>query len=231
VTVKHAGQPGPLAAAAVLALAVLSAAGCKGPGFLAYVIAGPKKIPARYTLEPRPTLVIVDDPSRALGDPNYATVVGANVGFHLKQNQALPETMIVSQDKLSALASELGEDYASTPVDRIGARLGADQVVYVLVRSVTMQVAPGYFKPLAVVEVKVIDTPTGRRLFPDPGVYQDPRQMPPGHTLSIEMTRQTLDPGHRQAAATLARSLSEKIGLEVAQLFYRHAPIDTSPGR
>lgn len=245
MTPRCTRQPGFIARVALLTLAALTAAGCEGPGFLAYVITGPGKVKARYTLEHRPTLVIVDDPNRALGDPNYPTVVGANVGFQLKHNQALPESLVVSQDRLLSLAARMGDDYATTPIDRIGARLDADQVIYILVRSMNMQLAPGYYKPTAVVEVKVIDTPTGKRLFPKPGTYPNPQQTPPGHTppghtppghtppgqiLSVEMKRQALDPGRRHAESMLARRLAERIGLEVAQLFYDHDRPDTSPG-
>ena len=234
MTRKHTRQPGFIVRVALLTLAALTAAGCEGPGFLTYVITGPGKVKARYTLGHRPTLVIVDDPNRALGDPNYATVVGANVGFQLKHNHALPEPLVVSQDRLLSLAARMGDDYATTPIDRIGARLDADQVVYILVRSVNMRIAPGYYQPAAMVEVKVIDTPTGKRLFPKPGTYPSPRQTPPvqtppGQTLSVEMKRQALDPG-RHAESILARRLAERIGLEVAQLFYDHDRPDASPG-
>jgi len=210
---------------------VLSAIGCAEPGFLAHVIAGPDQVKAQYTLAAVPTLVIVDDPREALSDPNFPAVVGANVGHHLVQNKVLEPAQVVSQDHLSALAVQLGDRYATTPIDRIVARLGAEQVIHVLVRSVSMQVAGAYYHPVAVVEVKVIDATTGARLFPGAGKYDDPQATPPGVTLSVELKRQTIDTDRRYAPSMLARRLSERIGLEVAQVFYDHVPPDDSPGK
>ncbi len=214
----------------VLLIGVLFLTGCPGPGFVAHVLTGPPKVKARYTLAPRPTLVIVDDAQNALGDPNYPAVVGANVGFHLTQNQALEPTQIVSQDHLSSLAVQLGDRYLTTPIDRIGARLKAEQVIYVRVRSVKMQIAGAYYHPVATVEVKVIDAVQGTRLFPKAGGYIDPQTTPPGLTLSIELQRQTIDPNRRHASSMLARHLAERVGLEVAQVFYDHVPPEDSPG-
>ncbi len=216
---------------AALVLAVLSLAGCQGPGFVSYVLTGPDKVKAAYTLELRPTLVIVDDPTNALGDRNFPAVIGANVGFNLKQNEVLTPELIVSQDRLSSLAVQMGDRYPAMPIDRIGTRLKAQQVIYVHVRSVRMQVAGAYYHPEAVVEVKVIDAQTGARLFPKAGEYQDPLTTPPGLTFAVEMKRQTLDENRRHAQSMLTRSLAERVGLEVAQVFYDHVPPDDSLGK
>ena len=213
----------------LLLIAVMCLTGCAGPGFIAHVLAGPNQVKARYALQPRPTLVIVDDPQNELGDPNFPAVVGANVGFHLIKNQVLEPAMVVPQDHLASLAAQLGDRYPTTPIDRIGARLKAQQVIYVFVRSVKMQVAGAYYHPVAVVEVKVIDAVSGARLFPKAGEYSDPQTTPPGLMLSIELKRQTIDPSRRHAGAMLARSLAERIGLEVAQVFYDHVPPEDSP--
>ncbi len=205
--------------------------GCTEPGFVAHVLTGPEKVKAVHTFEtPRRTLVIVDDPKNALGDPNYPAVVGANVGFHLKKNEVLTAEQIVSQDHLATLAARMGDRYATTPIDQIGSRLNAEQVIYVLIRSVKMQVAGAYYHPVAVVEVKVIDAVNGSRLFPKPGEYNDPKTSPPGHTLSVELKRQTVDLNRRHTGSMLARTLAERVGLQVAQLFYEHVPPDDSPG-
>ncbi len=211
-------------------VAMLFSAGCEGPGFIAHVLAGEPKVPATFILTPRPTLVIVDDPHNALGDPNYPAVVAANVGHHLKKNEVLDATQIISQDRLSSLATQMGDRYPMSPIDRIGARLNAEQVIYVYIRTVKMQVAGAYHHPVAGIEVKVIDVAEGTRLFPKAGEYDDPQTTPPGQFMSIEMNRQTIDTSRRHAGSMLARELAERVGLEVAQLFYKHVPIDDGPG-
>jgi hypothetical protein len=216
------------APAALLVLVCLACAGCEGPGFAAYVIAGPPKIKAKYTLEKRPTLVIVDDPRNTLGNPNYPVVVGANVGFHLQGNKALLPEQVVSQDRLSVLASQMGNRYPLTPIDQIGARLGADQVIHVMIRSASMRADNTYYQPTAAVEVKVIDTRTGKRLFPEADGSTGTVATRPGQSLSVALPRQTLDETRRHALPTLARDLAERVGQEVAQLFYQHVAIDDS---
>lgn len=204
-------------------------AGCEGPGFLAYVIAGPPKVDAQFVLDKRPTLVVVDDPNLLLGDPSYPAVVGANVGFNLIQNKALPESMVVSQDRLTTLAKELGNRYGVTPIDQVGKTLGAEQVIYVFIRTVSVQVDNTYYHPTASVEVKVIDVPTGGRLFPVKASDPVNNATPPGYNLTVGLRKQTMDETRRTALTMLARSLAERIGLETAQLFYKHVPAETKP--
>lgn len=202
----------------LLAVVALGASGCE----LAYLLKGPDNIKARHTLLEHKTLVIVDDPTGKLGNPNLAAVVGANVGHHLTANQALPQDAIIPQNRLTELAVSLGEDYLTTPIDRVGQRLGARQVVYVLIRSVNMRVVANYYRPTVVVEVKLIDVDTGKRLFPDPGDYPNIQATPPGMILTVQMRHRTLDEGRRDAESLLARRLAERIGLDVAQIFYDH---------
>ncbi len=207
-------------------LACLAGIGCEGPAFVSYVITGPPKIEAIYTLADQPTLVIVDDPKQLLGNPNNATVVGANVGFHLKQNEVFTEAATIPQDRLSTYAAGLGDKYAATPIDRIGQELGAAQVIHVMVKSVNLQSKNTYYEPTAELEVKIIDADTGKRLFPTHDNTLPGAAVQPGHPMRVTMKSQTLDETRRHALPMLARSLSERIGLEVAQLFYKHLPPD-----
>lgn len=213
----------------LLLLVCLACAGCEAPGFVTYVIAGPPKIKAKYVLEPRPTLVIVDDPDNMLGDPNNPAVVGANVVFNLKENEVLLPELVVSQDHLSLLAAQMGDRYMATPIDQIGQRLKAEQVIHVQVRSTRMQSDNTYYEPTAEVEVKVIDAITGKRLFPADDGSANPNSNAPGEPMTIQLKSQTLDETRRHALPMLARSLAERVGLEVAGLFYDHVSHDDEP--
>lgn len=204
----------------------LALAGCEGPGFVAYVLKGPDKVKALYTLTKDKTLVIVDDPSRVMGDPNLPAVIGANVGFHLDQNNVLHDGQVVPPDLLSGLAARMGDDYFATPIDQIGAKLQADQVIHVLVRSVNMRVSADYYRPSAVVEVKVVDVHGGGRLFPKASDATLWQARPPGIMLNVQLPHQTVDSGRRDTGTLVARQLAERIGLKVAQLFYNHQKQD-----
>ena len=224
------GRAGRLCASLlILAVSCLYLAGCAGPGFVGYVIAGPPKVKAKYTLKPAATLVIVDDPQDLLGDPNFPAVVGANTGYHLTQNDVLTTEQVVPQDHLSTLAAQLGDRYQNTPIDQIGSRLDAQQVIHVLIRSASLEADNTYYQPAATIEVKVIDTATGDRLFPQPADQPASRATAPGYTVEVQMKSQTLDTTRRGDLMILARSLSERIGLEVAQVFYTHVPPDAEP--
>ncbi len=213
---------------ALLCLLVLSlcCASCEAPDFAAYVIAGPPKIKAQYKLQPRQTLVIVDDPQNVLGDLNYPTVVAANVNFHLNENEVLLPEQIISQDHLTVLAANMGDRYRSTPIDEIGKRLKADQVIYVLIRSVDLTDKNTYYEPTAHCDIKIIDVQTGKRLFPAPPENTVAQPNAPGHALTVTIDKQTVDRTRRHAMSNLARALSERIGLEVAGLFFDHVDFD-----
>ena len=211
-----------------LLLICLVCSGCEAPGFLAYVIGGPPKTKKRYTLEKQTTLVIVDDPESLLGDQNNPTVVAANVGFHLTKNKVLLPDQIVSQDHLTVLATQMGDRFMATPIDQIGKRLKSDQVIHVQVRSVQLQGDNTYYEPSAEVEVKVINSLTGERLFPV-NEKLTPGESHPGEIVLIEMERQRLDETRRHSLPMMKRALAERIGLEVAGLFYDHVAPEDEP--
>jgi hypothetical protein len=214
--------------AVLLVVTTLSMAGCAGPGFLAHVIKGPDQVDAIYPLPAGKTLVIVDDPDRAIGDPNLPAVIATNVGFHLDQSESLIDVVeVIPQDRLSGLAARMGNDYFATPIDRIGAQLGADQVVHVQIRSVSMRVAASYYRPTAVIEVKVVSARDGARLFPKAKIDTHSNTRPPGMLMTVQLRHQTADEGRRDTGTLLSRRLAERIGLEVAQLFYDHQKPDS----
>lgn len=207
--------------AAVL-LAVL-AQGCAGPGFLADLFKGPGKVKAQYTLPDQPTLILVDDPQHLLGGPAMPGVVANNIAYHFQQQKKpVINAPLISQQALDTYAATHGDQFAATPIDQVGRDLGADTVLYVLVKSVEMNVAGSVYHPEAAVEVKVIDALDGQRLWPTAGKLADTSRSPPGHELVVEMPhRDTLQqapgPGTRRL---IDRELAEKIGLEVSRLFY-----------
>jgi hypothetical protein len=209
-----------------LLLLCLTCAGCDAPGFVTYVIAGPPKVDAVFDLDERATLVIVDDPNNLMGDPNNPAVIAANVGFHLRENEVIEPELIVSQDRLTVLAGQMGKRYFATPIDEIGRRLDAEQVIHVQVRGMDLQSDNTYYEPTADVEVKVIDVVTGDRLFPPIEPDLPRRETQPGHEMLISLKAQTIDETRRHALQMLTRTLAERVGLEVAQLFYKHVPPD-----
>jgi len=212
--------------ALVLVVLSLATAGCAAPAFIEYVIKGPDQVQAIYTLPAGKTLVIVDDPQRLIRDPNLPAVVATNVGFHLEQTDELTDVQVIPQDQLSGLAARMGDDYLAMPIDHIGAQLGADQVIHVQIRSASLRVAANYYRPTAVVEVKVVSAQDGARLFPKSKIEGHTQVRPPGMVMTVELRHQTADEGRRDTDQLMARRLAERVGLEVAQLFFSHQAPD-----
>lgn len=194
-------------------------AGCESIGWVTSGLAGPGKVKAVHRLIDRPTLVLVDDPHKHLDDPSLAGVVASNVAFGLKQNLAISADIVPPQ-QLGALAAELGKDFALTPIDEIGRRLDAGQVIYILIQQVRLQFSPGMYRPMAVVQVKVMDCEAATRLFPKPASIPDPTTPSPGYTIAVQMTHRDMGIASRGMNAIIARQLAESIGRDVSRLFY-----------
>lgn len=212
----------PLLAPLLLVVLTLASVGCEGPAFLASAFTGDKKkVDAVFTLEDRPTLIVVDDPDRRLGSTTLAGVASANTAFHLKRNDVLTSRIVPERD-VSNLAAQLGSEFYKIPIDDLGRRLGAEQVIYASVDSVTLQAAPTLYRPLAVVQVKVIDAAEGRRLFPPPPPIAEPGAPSRGRTIQVELRPKGVNTESQGTDAMMARQLAERVGLEIAQLFYEH---------
>lgn len=212
---------GCLAAIVPLLAALLS--GCEAPAFVVASVTGSDKIPAVYTLQDRPTLVMVDDPNNLMGNPMLSGIIAANTAHHLRENGAL-SAKIVPEKELAALKVKLGSDYVKTPIDEVGRAVGAEQVIYASINNAALQAAPGLYRPVATLEVKVIDAVTGERLYPEPPPIHEPSAPTRGRTLQVQVETESIMPDTAGTDAMLARKLAEEIGLQIAQLFYEHAP-------
>jgi hypothetical protein len=220
-----------LAAAAALTLhATMS--GCEGPAFLAETAGLGGKVKPVYDLQDRTTLVMVDDPQNRLGSPVLQTVIATNVAHHLKKNGVLSGKVIAGKEQ-AELAARLGPDkYARTPIAKVGRELGAEQVVYVEVEDVILQPAPGIYRPAATLEVKVMDVASNSRLYPEPPPIDEPTAPKRGRSLNVQMRYdKKVRAESRGLDAQMARSLAERIGLEVARLFYEYKPEPAFDGR
>ncbi|MCC6681512.1 MAG: hypothetical protein IT445_11480 [Phycisphaeraceae bacterium] len=212
-----------ITARCLLLAALLFTSGC-GEGYLAHMIHGPDKVPAAYTLADRPTLIVVDDPAGRFQDPNLPAVVAVNIEFNIKQNKAL-EAPIVPARELADMQSKLGDEYARLPIDELGRRLGAEQVIYALIDDVTLQSTSGMYRPTALAQVKVIDATTGKRLFPEAPAVIDPNASTRGRNVVAQFRGGTSVGADSQGAAVaMRRELAEMLGRDIARLFFKWKP-------
>lgn len=216
---QGSGRAGSLGTLLLLAMLLTITPGCAGFGFLADV-AGGDQVKAAYTLQPRPTLVLVDDPTEALGDDALRDVIAQEAGHRLVAQGLVPS--VVPVVRIQQLRSRKGDVFREIPMDALGRELGAQQVVMVTVQGASLQLAMGVARPSASIDVRVIDATTGARLFPDPGPLYDPLDPPPGAVLTIRDERTDLDPARPDQLQQMARDLAQRVGLEVARLFYDH---------
>lgn len=208
---------------AALLLALLALAGCEVFSMAAMMATGGDKIQPIYTLSDRPTAIVVDDPRNVLGGPSLTGVVASNLAHHLKANGAVTAP-IVPHAQVAALADRLGSEFALTPIDQIGRLLKAEQVIYLEIEQAALLAAPGAYRPTAVVELKVIDAVKGQRLYPPPPPIDEPGAPSRGRTVSVQMNYEGVETHSRGADAMITRALAERIGLEIARLFYEHRP-------
>ncbi|MEM7625652.1 MAG: hypothetical protein AAF333_08490 [Planctomycetota bacterium] len=200
------------------------AGGCQGAASLLSVISGPDVVPARYVLPDEDTAVLVDDPQNHLDNPSLSRQIGTTAVYHLRlTEEALPEAEFIEPREVARLERRLARDWATTPIDEIGRQLGADQVIYAKVVSASGQIEGNLVRPTATVEVKVVRSEDGARLWPASRGLVDPAAPPgPGYRFTVEMKYQTREGsiGHRDTPHDLQRQLADELGLELARIFY-----------
>ena len=218
---RHAGTKQRVALVALLALLMLMP-GCIAADLFG-ALAGHRNVEARHELADRPTLVFVEDPDDALASGSLRHVVAANVAHHLVVNEVLTDEPI-SPRRLARLAEELGSGFDALAIDEVGRRLGAEQVIHVLVESASLEYhAPTVLRPRASAQVRVIDAVASRRVFPAVTGFQSPGARPSGESVSVQMEHRSATEDQRRGRdPRLHRELAERLGLEVARLFYDH---------
>ena len=189
---------------------------------MAKVADGGNKVPAKYRLDNVRTVVLFDDPQNLLNNPGLARQVAATAVHYLEFKKVLRSAGFVSPAAVSRLEQQLGAEWPRTPIDAIGRKLGARQVVYARLVKVDSLVAGNVYRPRAQVEVKVVSADGGRRLWPNAGAMPSASAPLPGYTLTVEMDYQTND-GRNLGGSTpdaLARQLADEIGVSLARLFH-----------
>lgn len=196
--------------------------GCEGPAAVMDAFQNGEPVAALYILPDVRTVVVVDDPKNFMGNPGLVRQIGTTAVHFLRHEQALETAEFVEPRDIALLEARLDEKWTSMPIAEIGRRLGAEQVIYARIKQVTMHVAGNVYRPEAVLDVKVLQSADGKRLWPNATALPDPEKAAPSHTLTIQMKYETRDSRYFGDATPddLARKLAERIGQELAQLFY-----------
>ena len=192
--------------------------GCTAAGAAAYVLTGPPSVPAKYTLEKKPTLVLVENyrhPTAAANDAQQLTRY-LNDEFHV--HELAP---VIDEMELYQLRSSEADNYRKMTIPAIGKAVGAEQVLYVDLTGVSIRSPQtgNMLKGEISVRVRVVDVASGETLWPTgtsegaPMSYETP-MLSLNEPTDVHAVRQKL---HRQMAAAIGR------------LFYTYKPdeIDT----
>ncbi len=206
-------------------------AGCEGVALVADAVQNGEPVEALYVLPDRPTAVLVDDTTNRLG-PRATGQIATTAIHYLRANKALSKARFIEPREVARLESQLGRAWPTTPIDAIGRRLDAEQIIYARIISTSSKVAENLYRPEATLEVKVIQAKDAKRLWPHKGPIVDPKNPAPGYTLKIVLDYETRDSRYVGDATPddISRRLADKAGLDLARLFY-HWKLDPPGGR
>ena len=104
----------------------------------------------------------------------------------------------------------------------MGRLIGAHQVVHVTIEKVSLQNEPGVYRPTGKVAVRVIDVEYGRIIFP--GNQLEHVGAKPGYTVAGVLPYVTQIDGAPSARRRLSQALAQRLGRNVARLFYDYLP-------
>jgi len=212
----------PLLGAVLLALLVGPLSGCYG---MDRVLGKGEKVTKIYELPRKRTVVLVDS-APGQGRPNILAlpgprnIIAADMGYFLEKEEALDKGQVVPPKELLKVERELGADFATTPIDEIARRVGAQQVIHVLVEEARLRATGTLLQPYAEGQVKVLDIQTGRRTFPHPTALTQNGAGEPGHRMLVEMERLSAETVTSNEAEVFANKLAQEVALQVSRYFY-----------
>ncbi len=204
---------------AVLAcVALIPMAGCNVAAPIFYAVHGPSKVLPKYTLDPNAaTVILVDDPASTVGTRRLRADI-ASAATRILLDRDLVVDMIDPRPAL-ALASQVGDEKPMS-ITEIGRAVEADIVIYVLLTEFEISNSEGSAIPSAAAQVKIMDVRLGQRVFPD-----DPR----GTTVRLRPEHRAANVGSDASRGlALEREQAQRLGLAIAQLFYKHEVPDSA---
>lgn len=208
------GALGMLAAGAACVLAI-AAAGCNYVGPLGYLVGGDGTIPAAYTLDETRTVVIfVDDRENLLRNRTMRRVIAQSAEKTLQAGTKKAKAAIVSSEAVDNVtaADKWGKPMG---IAQVGEAVNADMVVYATIDQFTLTLDNASLTPVATMRVKVVDTRTKKRLFPE-----DEKEW---FTVKTAAQRREGNLPRTQSEATVEeQKLAERCGRDLANVFLDH---------
>lgn len=198
-------------AALACGLGVLVTSGCNIVTPVAYAVAGPGKVKKVTELDPERSYVIfIDDPSSKVASRRLRSEI-ADTAQEALLKRGTVTNMI---DGRSAFAAAVGERYGERmSIQEIGTSLKADVVIYALLTDFSLGAEVGTYRPTATLQVKLIDSATGDRIWPP--------QVGEMYPLRVTMPQKPgLAPSSAAEMQKAQQDLATYTGTALAQLFY-----------
>lgn len=203
---------GPLrVAACLLAGLMVLVWGCNVAAPVAYAIAGPGKVKKVTSLDDERSYVIfIDDPSSKVASRRLRGEIATTAQEALLQ-RGVVKNMI---DGRSAFTAASGERYGERlSVQEIGQSVKADVVIYALLTQFTLGEEIGTYRPSATLQVKMIESSTGERVWP--------ANVDTMYPLVVTMPqRPGMAPSTVGEVQKAQQELAEYSGKALAQMFY-----------
>lgn len=197
-----------------LGLALVAPVGCNILGPVVAVVSGPATRSAAYELDPSLNYVIfIDDlrsnlPKRSLRDI-IALTAEENI---LAEGLLSPDNLISATAARRAASSETNEN--KMPIVEIGKRVGADVVIYLTIDGFLLSRDGASAMPTALSRLKILDVHENRRLWP-------PNEE--GYSVIVQPQREMGDlPKDLAGRNAMEVALAKRLGLALAQTFYKH---------
>ena len=191
--------------------AALTATGCNIVAPVAYAVHGPGKVRKVTTLDDTLTYVIfIDDPSSKIASRRLRGTI-ADTAQETMLKKGVVKNMIDGRGALAGTAKErFGEKLS---IEEIGQSVGADVVIYGLLTSFSMSGEVGGFTPNATLQVKIIDSKTGDRIWP-----QGEASIFPLYVTLPQKPGQA--PTSTSQLYTAQEALAKQVGTALAEMFY-----------
>jgi hypothetical protein len=205
-------------ACAILVTLAAAASGCNYAAPAAWLLQGPAKKVAEYTLpKDRKTVVFVDDRKSVVSRLQLRSQLADDVSMALRDEGLV--TNIQSGRELIAYVRRNETSTRRVSIEELGAAAGAEVVVYVEMQAFDLTPDGATPKPTATARVKVVDVKAKERLFPTAGGDNG------GFEVTVDMDAFSAD-AYRTSASRrrMEDALEKKLADHLAKVFYEHDP-------
>ncbi len=179
-------------------------------------MSGGDSIKAEFKLTKGPILVFIDDHDSKIEQPIAIRECHDTIADNFARFDV--NTRVIPFSEWQHL-EQTEEKYDKMSIRRVGEKLGAEQIVYVRIDQFTLQSEPGapLYKGLFSSRVKVLSTER------EPNVRLWPREEA-GRLVRVETA--PVSTGGEKSPNDIARELGQRMGKQVAGLFYEHREFD-----